>query len=400
MRVYSRDEEERIRAQTLVREWTRSRLLDPSQGTRLEAELRVDVRRTNVYLRAGLALFTGLIVGASVLFVLVGLNLSREIPIATVTGMAALVCIGLAEVLVARLRFYRFGVEEALAVASVLLLGVSGAVLTSTFHIIRPGDAASAVGLFIGAAGGLAIYRRFGFVYAAVASMVCAAAIPFQLHFSATVRHVLAAATFASVFLVGRSKRLRYRDEYPGDEYGVLQAAAWAGLYVALNLQLTGGRIDRVFYGSTYGMTASRIEGFFYWSTYVMTWVLPVVGLRLGIREKDRPLIDVSLVMALVTLLTNKAYLGRPEHTWDPILLGVFLMVVALALRRWLSQGPGGQRGGFTPARLLSSDSAALKLLSTASLKFQPDVPASPSAPVKSDFDGGRSGGGGASGTY
>ena len=122
MRRYSQDEEERIRAQTLVREWTRSELLDPSQRPQLEADLRVDVRRTNVYLRAGLALFTFLIVGASVLFVMEGLSLRRGISLAAVSGVAAIVCMGLAEGLVTRFRFYRFGVEEALAVASVVLL--------------------------------------------------------------------------------------------------------------------------------------------------------------------------------------------------------------------------------------------------------------------------------------
>ena len=402
MRPYSQDEEERIRAQALVREWTRSKLLDPSQGAQLEAELRVGLKRTNVFLRAGLALFTALIIGASVLFVVAGLDLDlkRAIPIAIISGVAALVCIGLAELLVARFRFYRFGVEEALAVASVLLLSISGGVLISTLHIVRPGDVALATGLLLGAAGGLGIYRRFGFVYAAIGGMACAALIPFQLSFSLAIRHLLAAAFLASAFLVVRSKRLRYRDDYPGDDYGLLQAAAWGGLYITLNLQLTGTRIDRFFYEFTHGMAAWQNEGFFYWSTYVTTWVLPVVGLRLGIREKDRPLIDINLAMALVTLLTNKAYLGRAEHTWDPILLGVFLMAVALATRRWLSQGPDGQRGGFTPARVLSKDNEALKLLSAASVRFQPDVPSPRPEPVKSEFDGGRSGGGGATGSY
>ena len=127
MRRYSQDEEERIRAQTLVREWTRSGLLDPSQGARLEAELRVDVRRTNKFLRAGLALFTVLIVGASVAVRPHGdWILTEATPLPCVSGVAALVCIGLAEVLVGRFRFYRFGVEEALAVAAVVLLGISG----------------------------------------------------------------------------------------------------------------------------------------------------------------------------------------------------------------------------------------------------------------------------------
>ena len=66
MSLYSPDDERRIRSQALVREWTKSGLLDPAQGAALEAELRVDVRRTNVFLRAGLALFTVLIVAASV----------------------------------------------------------------------------------------------------------------------------------------------------------------------------------------------------------------------------------------------------------------------------------------------------------------------------------------------
>jgi hypothetical protein len=384
MRRYSRDEEERIRAQAAVREWTRSRLLDPSQGSRLEAELRVDVRRTNAFLRAGLVLFTGLIVGASVLFVISGLDLKGEIAIAAVTGVAALVCIGLAEVLVGRFRFYRFGVEEALAVAAVLLLSISGAELASDSPYGLFGEVSRIVGLLAGAVGGFGIYRRFGFVYAAVGSAVCAAGIPFQLDLSATTRHLLAAATLASVFFVVRSKRLRYQDDHRGDEYGLLQAALWAGLYVVLNLQLTWERID----------------GWFYWCTYVMTWLLPVVGLRSGIREKDRALMDVSIVMALVTLLTNKPYLGWPRRTWDPIVLGVALMAVAVALRRWLSKGPNGEREGFTSAPLLGKDSAVLTLLNAASAAFQPDAPVARSDPGGSDFGGGRSGGGGGGGTY
>ena len=131
-----------------------------------------------------------------------------------------------------------------------------------------------------------------------------------------------------------------------------------------------------------------------------MTWVLPLVGLGLGIREKDRALLDVSLVMALVTLITNKPYLGWRRHPWDPILLGVFLMAVALVLRRWLSTGAGGERGGFTPARLLSSDSAVLSVLRASSAAFRPDVPSPRPDPGPPDFDGGRSGGAGGGATY
>jgi hypothetical protein len=384
MRRYSQVDEECIRAQTRVRDWTRAKLLDPSQCARLEAELRVDVRRTNDFLRAGLALFTGLIVAASVWLVVDVLNLQDPMAVGVATAVAALVCVGLAELLVGRLRFYRFGVEEALAVAAVALLSVSGAEVTATVEMSR-WSPSMVVALLIGAAGGFGIYRRFGFVYAAVGGMACAALIPFQLHLSAMTRHIVAAATLAAVFLIVRSKRLHYQDEYPGDEYGQLQAAAWAGLYLALNVKL---------------LAWDQVEGWFYWFTYVMTWLLPVVGLRLGIREKDRALLDVSLVMALVTLVTNKPYLGWPRHTWDPVLLGVFLMAIALVLRRWLSTGSGGERGGFTSARILSDDARVLSVLRAASAVFQPDIPSPRPDPRPPDFDGGRSGGGGGGATY
>jgi hypothetical protein len=392
MRRYSQADEERIRAQTLVREWTRSKVLDPSQCARFEAELRVDVRRTNVFLRAGLALFTVLIVGASVLFVIKGFEVIREIPTAVVTGAAALACIGLAEVLAGQYRFYRFGVEEALAIGSVVLLAISGAGLISAFHSERTGEAMMVAGLLIGAAGGFGVYRRFGFVYAAVGAMACAAAIPFQLQVLPVTRHVQAVAILAAVFAVARSKRLQYQDDHPGDEYGQLQAAAWAGLYLTLNLHLG------------WGVWEAPIVGWFYWCTYVITWVMPIVGLGLGIRERDRALIDVSLVIALVTLVTNKPYLGSPRHTWDPILLGVFLAVVALGLRRWLSNGPNGERRGFTPSRILDKDSAVLTLLSAAAAAMPPGAsqpgPAPAAEPVKPHFDGGRSGGAGGGARY
>jgi hypothetical protein len=131
MRHYAELDEERIRAQTLVREWTRAGLLEPSQRALLEADLQADVRRTNNFLRAGLALFTALIVGASVFLAVTGFDSGGRAPVALAFGLTGLLCAWLAERLAGRLRFYRFGVEEALAVAAVLLLGFAAAELAA-----------------------------------------------------------------------------------------------------------------------------------------------------------------------------------------------------------------------------------------------------------------------------
>jgi len=99
MRIYSQLDEQRIRAQTLVREWASAKLLEPSQRARLESELRLDLKRTNGFLRAGLALFTLLIVAALFLLCTEGLHLSGRLESATIAFVLALLCIGLAELL-------------------------------------------------------------------------------------------------------------------------------------------------------------------------------------------------------------------------------------------------------------------------------------------------------------
>jgi hypothetical protein len=241
------------------------------------------------------------------------------------------------------------------------------------------------------------IYRRFGFVYAAIGGMACAAAIPFQMALPPATKQAVAAATLTVVFLAARFKRLRYQDDYPGDEYALLQAAALVGVYIVLNIQI---RFD-LFY-----RTPRISSGPFYWFTYLAIWIVPAVGLGLGIREKDRVLLDISLAMALATLLTNKPYLGWPRHAWDPILLGLLLIVVAIGLRRWLSSGQNGRRLGFTAARLLGKDSAVLTALRVASAAYRPDSGPSVSRGPREDpatppdFGGGRSGGAGGGGRY
>jgi hypothetical protein len=397
MRIYSQLDEQRIRAQTLVREWASAKLLEPSQRARLESELRLDLKRTNGFLRAGLALFTLLIVAALFLLCTEGLHLSGRLESATIAFVLALLCIGLAELLAGRFRFYRFGVEEALAVAAVFLLGFAAAELAAENQYALFRTASRVSGLTVCTAGGFWLYRRFGFVYAAIGSIACAAAIPFQLELQQTMMRAVAAAALTLVLLVVRSKRLRHGDDYPGDEYGQVQAAALAGIYIVLNLQLTAHVFDR---------GDGIRSGAFYWLTYAITWVLPIVGLRLGIRDKDRMLLDVSLAAALVTLLTNKPYLGSMRHEWDPMLLGVLLAAVAIGVRRWLASGRSNQRSGFTPSRLVGKDSVVLTALRTASGAYRPDSlqPASavpqqePVSPA--GFDGGRSGGGGGGAAY
>ena len=384
MKRYSRIDEETVRAHGLVREWTRSGLLDEAQGARLAEELRPDLKRTNHFLRAVLFLFTGIIVGASVLLVADLLEIRDPETTAAICVVAALLCLGLAELLTGRFRLYRFGADEALVVAGVLLV-----VIAAVEWLARGGNfkLMAVASLLIGAAGGLAAYCRYGFVYAGIAAIACAATIPFQLDESAVVQRLLASAILIVVFVLMRVRHLRHGDDFPGDDYSIFQSAGWAGLYVVLNLQITDAPIP---------------GGWFYWTTYALTWLLPIIGLSMSLRVRDRLMMDLSAAMALTTLTTNKLYLGLQPQAWDPILFGLFLMGTAIVIRRWLSSGTNGERSGFTPARILQKDSRLMTVVSTASAAFQPQTQTPQSVPTanKPDFQGGRSGGAGASGEF
>jgi hypothetical protein len=149
-------------------------------------------------------------------------------------------------------------------------------------------------------------------------------------------------------------------------------------------------------------VTIAEFSRPFYWGTWVLTWCLPPAVLARGVLRKDRFVIAVGAVTAVLTFVTNKPYLGWPRHTWDPMLLGALLIGVALFIRRWLAKGPGGIRHGFTAQRLSGKDKAWMSAGATAIGLVTPDAitptPQTDSSGVH--FGGGDSGGAGASSDF
>ena len=386
MRAYSRDDEERVRLQASVRDWTKAGLLDADRGAALEAALRTDLRRTNDMLRAVLAFFTAVIVAAVAGFVAAFFRFRSDSAMAIWLGIMAAASIAAADRLIAAARLYRFGVEEALAVMAVVLSTLSVVLLTSEQKL--------AAMLAFAAVASLALFVRYGFVYAAIAAMVCAALVPFQPHWPDWIQRVTAATVLVVAFAVARRHHRAYGDDYPGDDSAVLEAVAWLGLYLAINVQITA-QITR----SAAFLPSERS---FYWATWAAIWILPAAGLWLGLRDKHHALIRVNILLAIATLATNKPYLGWPRYSFDPMLLGALLVGVALLIRRWLDSGPQRQRFGFTSASVLDTDRDVVTVLGNVSAVPNPQLPAhAAAAPENPDrFGGGRSGGGGASGSF
>jgi hypothetical protein len=397
MRKYDAGDEQKIRTERLVCEWGRSGFLEQMQVDRIVTELKVDLRRTNMLLRLVLFGFGILIIGAAIVLVGITLRLRDDDGVGMLCFASALGCVLLAEFLVEKFKLYRFGIEEAAAVGAAILTAMGTGFIVSSMHL---GGISSQlfVALMAGSIGFLAIYLRFGYVYAAIGSMACLSAMPLSTSLTELPARVLAAGLLLPIAMIARLKRSKVRDQFPAEDYLAIEAVAWLGIYALINLHLysvvTFRGLDSRF---------TPLDGLLYWLTYGAIWLLPALGIYLALLEKSRPLLDVSLALALLTLASNKPYLGASSETWDPILLGLLLIGTAVAVRRWLSKGENGQRHGYTADRILKSDDRAMMAVGVASAALHMAGPtqAHPSAnPEKFKGGGGRSGGGGAGGSF
>src|ERR1019366_2314272 len=156
---------------------------------------------------------------------------------------------------------------------------------------------------------------------------------------------------------------------YVEDDYSLVEAFLWLGIYLAINLQLSSLHLRPQWWGV--GTTAaSEFARPFYWTTWVLVWVLPPVVLARGIRQKDRFVIAVGAISFILPFVSNQPYLGSAPA----------------APRRRLA---GKDNQWMNPS------SAVLGLVTPQSITPSPQPT---SADVR--FGGGASGGGGAGGDF
>lgn len=400
MRIYTESSAETLRARKLLTQWTGDGYLSKEQYQRLEQDTVSDLRTTNIFLRLVLFFFT-MIGAAAAVALFFTIFLSR--PSQQTAGISLLIFAAVsytaAEVAVTQARLYRYGIEEALAVCSVAFLCV-GLKLLSFSAIPHYSREIQFLVPAVGAIASLWIWYRFNLWYAFPAAMIFAIFLPGYWTPSHTAQHVFISMLYAAGLVCIAPIRSRHRFDYLEDAYSLSEAFLWLGIYLIFNLKISALRLPSTQWWSN-TRPAPEFAVPFYWTTWVLIWCLPPLILARGVRQKDRLIIAVGAITTVLTLVTNKPYLGWEPHTWDPMLLGIALTGVALFLRRWLALGPGGVRYGFTAARLSGKDkhtmsvgSAVLGLITPQSITPTPQ-------PTNPDFrGGGGSGGGGASGDF
>jgi hypothetical protein len=400
VRIYTESSEETLRARKLLTQWTGDGSLSNEQYRRLEQDMVSDLRTINIFLRLVLFFFTMIGVAAAVaLFFTIFLSRPSQPTMGIFLLIFAAVSYTAAEVAVTQARLYRYGIEEALAVCSVALLCV-GLDLFFFRGIPHSSREIQFVVPAVGAIASLWIWYRFNLWYAFPAAMIFAIFLPGYWTPSHTVQHVFISVLYAAGLICIAPIRSRHRFDYLEDAYSLSEAFLWLGVYLIFNLKISALSLPSQWWSNT--RAASEFAVPFYWTTWVLIWCLPPLILARGVRQKDRLIIAVGAITTVLTLVTNKPYLGWQRHTWDPILLGIALTGVALFLRRWLALGPGGVRHGFTAARLSGKDKHAMSVGSAVLGLVTPQSITPTPQPTNPDFrfGGGGSGGGGASGDF
>lgn len=389
MRHYAVEDEVRIALGRHLRDWARAGLVSPDQAQALRGDLATGLRRTGVMLRLGLAAFTVIAGAAAVGLVVLVTGLRSEFAMAVACAMLGAAALAAATALVVRVGLYRHGVEEALAMGAVALFGVSAGLLAAAITDTASGAYGWSFGMAAVAIAAGEAYRRFGFQYAAVAAMYALALLPIGFGaLDVELTRVFAAVVCTAGYVASARVWGRADDDVSRSDAEVVRAAAVVGGYLALNVVITGEPLGR------------REAAWFTWSTWAITWLLPVAAGRAAILARDPLLLRVAVAMGLASLVTNKSYLGWPRQPWDPMLLGVVLVGVAVGLRRWLSAGADAERNGFTARQLVDSDAATMQLAGLASVALQPAPERQMPGPDDPTFSGGRSGGAGAGSSF
>ncbi len=401
MRIYTESSEETLRARKLLTQWTDDGSLSKEQYQRLEQETVSDLRTTNIFLRLVLFFFTMIGVAAAVALFFT-IFLSR--PSQPTTGIFL---IDLRCCLLHRRRGRRNPGAVCIATGSrkhspSARLLFSASDWTSLFSAASPTPRAKFefVVPAVGAIASLWIWYRFNLWYAFPAAMIFAIFLPGYWTPSHSAQHVFISVLYAAGLICIAPIRSRHRFDYLEDAYSLSEAFLWLGIYLILNLKISDFSLLSHWWSHT--RFTSEFAAPFYWTTWVLIWCLPPLILTRGVRQKDRFVIAVGAITAVLTLVTNKPYLGWQRHTWDPMLLGIALTGVALFLRRWLARGPDGVRHGFTAARLSGKDKHAMSVGSAVLGLITPQSITPAPQPTNPDFrfGGGRSGGGGASGDF
>jgi hypothetical protein len=400
MSLYTADQQEAVYIRGQARLWQRSGLISAEQAGHMLRSADPRLKQTNIFFRLIFFIFTYLGAAAVLGLAFLMFGTANKTLLGIFLILFAVIAYGLAEYYVRKNSLYRYGIEEALSLVAM------GMFCSGTAMVI-PHSGTSAARVIVcltAAACAFAVYHRLGFLYAAFIGIgaLCLSVFAALPHLSPDMlRLVLALALSACLVICTLAEKKLDRD-FQLERNEIIQASIWAAMYFMINLRVgdiylyafSGG--GAAAHGINYGRTIPAV----YWASYALTYLIPAAMLYLGIKRRRRFILDAALILFVVTLMTNKSYLGMERYVWDPALLGIAMIGVSYFTSRWLAKGADGMRSGFTGRNILKPETHGIDLASLGAAIIPATIDAAPANSEEKPFAGGSSGGGGADAAF
>ncbi|MEN6622361.1 MAG: hypothetical protein ABFD50_12520 [Smithella sp.] len=398
--LYSSQYEENIYIRKQAQIWRRSELITAEQLSAINGHTDHQLRQTNKFFQLLFFIFTWLGAGAVMGLFIWFLDFRNTNLMAVLWILFGTAFYAGAEYLVSKYKFYRYGIEEALVIIAIALFCAGCFLLLSENHVAPMQLKIIAPALV--AATAYWIYLRFGFLYAAIISIIALGIIPFQFNFSHVVERLILLSVLSSIFILILLVDKADIEDFRKDRYSKIEAFLLIDIYLTVNLQILSlaGMLTKDAHIAH--LNPQFFPALIYWSSYIFTFLIPTAALYWGIRSRKCIILNVSLALACITLATNKSYLGWTRYAWDPAILGVVLVSLSLFITRWLNSGEDQKRFGFTACNILKPEEGSINLADVAAALTPGIINAQQPQVNQQDklFEGGTSGGGGVEGKF
>lgn len=363
-----------------AREWHDQGLLSGSQWQAIQAAYPTNFYSPNVFVRIGLAIFCSILLFSAMGLTAMIFDLDAQAGFAVFSIFWGVVCIALLERwAIQSARHYGSGMDDML-----LYFGV-GALITG-LCILMPYNATTLVYCCVAlpflVIGSLRYLDRL----LAAAAFVCALLIVLL-----TVKEIPRLALFllpfsgmlfsAAAYFFARSGQKRPEQRHWHSVLGVVETLALITFYASGNFWVVQQA------GAEFFQLERVPMAWFFWS---FTYVVPVLYIFLGLRQKDRLLLDIGLACVAAMVFTFRYYFHVMPLAWAATLAGAVLFALAYFSIRYL------RKNEATYTYAAGSEKSLLQEIEQQLVEQTIASQAIPATARPDSFGGGQFGGGGA----
>jgi hypothetical protein len=300
----------------------------------------------------------------------------------------------LTDVVVDRSAFQPTGAEAATSLLAVSYLDAVAFLLNDHFHL-QGAPALRLAFTWSAAVLGLAAWR-WGFRLYAGAAVIAALLVATQFPGPRLV-WIAAAASLA----IAAGTALTRQDLTPSHRGGLefARTIALAAIYAAVNYySVDRNWIEEI--GRAAGAPRHRPGEMALLLAGAASALYPLGLLARGLRTRDRALLDLGILTAVLSVTTLLFYVRITPHWAVLAVSGAAVAGGSLLLERWLRAGREGERAGFTATPLFDEERRGRLLPVAAAIAMAPEARSLPEEPRGVRGGGGGFGGGGAGGAY